>query len=252
MVAGRSDLTLECSFYVPKYRSGGGSNATALVRFHFEQCEMPDDPMPLEKPVRTLRNGVARGDPMNAPRCRAHSKRTGLPCRQPAVRGRPVCRMHGARAGGPKGERNGMWRHGCCENEVRDAKREARAVHHLWRAIVAERWSIIARHKARESAEADVRIDAPADLVAVAEPLEAVRSAAAESRRGTDPVLRLRLIDRLPAPHRPPYYRAQQGRTACTPTGPPPTSPPPCVAARSAQRICSKPTWSACAGSIRA
>ena len=77
-------------------------------------------------PLGTLNNGNRRGDPMTAPRCTAHSKRTGLPCRQPAVRGRPVCRMHGARAGGPKGERNGMWRHGCCDTELRDAKREAR------------------------------------------------------------------------------------------------------------------------------
>jgi hypothetical protein len=31
-----------------------------------------------------------------APRCTARSKRTGLPCRAPAVRGHCVCRMHGA------------------------------------------------------------------------------------------------------------------------------------------------------------
>jgi hypothetical protein len=39
-----------------------------------------------------------------APRCGAHSKRSGLPCRAPAVRGWRVCRMHGA--GG------GAWKHG--------------------------------------------------------------------------------------------------------------------------------------------
>jgi hypothetical protein len=54
---------------------------------------------------------------MSAPRCHARSKRTGLPCRQPAVRGWSVCRMHGARGGAPKGDRNGMWRHGRCSNE---------------------------------------------------------------------------------------------------------------------------------------
>lgn len=47
-----------------------------------------------------------------APRCAAHSKRTGEPCRSPAVRGFKVCRMHGARGGAPAGERNGRWRHG--------------------------------------------------------------------------------------------------------------------------------------------
>jgi FtsX-like permease family len=40
-------------------------------------------------------------DPMQmahaAPRCTATSKRTGKPCRAPAVRGWHVCRMHGAR-----------------------------------------------------------------------------------------------------------------------------------------------------------
>ena len=30
-----------------------------------------------------------------APRCSAKSKRTGMPCRSPAVRGYRVCRMHG-------------------------------------------------------------------------------------------------------------------------------------------------------------
>jgi hypothetical protein len=52
-------------------------------------------------------------DLMNrAPRCRATSKRTGKPCRAPAVKGWKVCRFHGARGGGPSGSRNGNYRHG--------------------------------------------------------------------------------------------------------------------------------------------
>jgi hypothetical protein len=47
-----------------------------------------------------------------APRCTAKSKRSGLRCQAPAVRGKNVCRMHGAFAGAPKGERNGRWKHG--------------------------------------------------------------------------------------------------------------------------------------------
>lgn len=47
-----------------------------------------------------------------APRCSARSKRSGSRCRSPAVRGKAVCRMHGAGAGAPEGERNGRWRHG--------------------------------------------------------------------------------------------------------------------------------------------
>ncbi len=43
----------------------------------------------------------------DAPRCKAKSKRTGKPCRAPAVRSYRVCRMHGARGGAPEGKRNG-------------------------------------------------------------------------------------------------------------------------------------------------
>jgi hypothetical protein len=47
-----------------------------------------------------------------SPRCSATSKRTRNPCQAPAVKGWTVCRFHGARGGGPKGKRNGMYRHG--------------------------------------------------------------------------------------------------------------------------------------------
>ena len=47
-----------------------------------------------------------------APRCAARSKRTGLPCRGPAVRGWRVCRMHGAGGGAPRGQAHGAWKHG--------------------------------------------------------------------------------------------------------------------------------------------
>jgi hypothetical protein len=45
-----------------------------------------------------------------APRCGAKSKRSGLPCQSPAVRGHRVCRMHGARGGAPDGKRKGNFR----------------------------------------------------------------------------------------------------------------------------------------------
>jgi hypothetical protein len=61
-------------------------------------------------------------NPMHAtPRCRARSKRSGLPCRAPAVRGWQVCRMHGARSGAPKGEGNGNYRHGARTKETMQA-----------------------------------------------------------------------------------------------------------------------------------
>lgn len=47
-----------------------------------------------------------------APRCTAKSKRSGVRCKAPAVRGKRVCRMHGARGGAPKGKAHGRYRHG--------------------------------------------------------------------------------------------------------------------------------------------
>lgn len=47
-----------------------------------------------------------------AQRCTAKSKRTGLPCKSPAVRGWTVCRMHGAGGGAKPGETHPNYRHG--------------------------------------------------------------------------------------------------------------------------------------------
>jgi hypothetical protein len=48
----------------------------------------------------------------NAQRCTAKSKRTGLPCRSPAVRGWRVCRMHGAGGGQKAGPAHSQYQHG--------------------------------------------------------------------------------------------------------------------------------------------
>lgn len=58
---------------------------------------------PMEYDTKRLRN---------APRCVARSKRSGQRCRGPAVRGKRVCRTHGAAGGAPAGKRNGNYRHG--------------------------------------------------------------------------------------------------------------------------------------------
>ena len=42
-------------------------------------------------------------DMRQALRCHAKSKRSGIQCRAPAVRGHSICRMHGAGGGAPKG-----------------------------------------------------------------------------------------------------------------------------------------------------
>lgn len=68
----------------------------------------------------------------NATLCQART-RAGGSCRCPAVRGKRRCRMHGGRnPGAPKGERNGMWKHGGETIEAvalrRDAGRLLRAL----------------------------------------------------------------------------------------------------------------------------
>ena len=68
-----------------------------------------------------------------APRCTAKSKRSRQPCRNPAVTGWKVCRMHGARGGAKEGEGNPSWKHGERSREamflrkmINDLGREAR------------------------------------------------------------------------------------------------------------------------------
>jgi hypothetical protein len=63
-----------------------------------------------------------------APRCSVKSKRTGKPCRAPAVRGWSVSRMHGARGGAPEGKRNGNYRHGALTKEAIKAVRYVNAL----------------------------------------------------------------------------------------------------------------------------
>jgi hypothetical protein len=70
-----------------------------------------------------------------APRCHAHSKRTGAACRAPAVRGWKVCRMHGARGGGPIDNRNGNYRTGRYTRETLDAVALIKAVARLVRRL---------------------------------------------------------------------------------------------------------------------
>jgi hypothetical protein len=68
-----------------------------------------------------------------APRCSARSRRTGKPCRAPAVKGWQVCRMHGARGGAPEGKRNGNYRHGARTKETIKAVRDVNALVRLVR-----------------------------------------------------------------------------------------------------------------------
>jgi len=71
-------------------------------------------------------------NPMHlALRCTAKSKRTGLPCKNPAVRGWKVCRMHGARGGANPGKDHPNYRHG-------ERSQEAATVRALVTALLRE------------------------------------------------------------------------------------------------------------------
>jgi hypothetical protein len=73
-----------------------------------------------------------------APRCTATSKRSGLRCEAPAVKGWTVCRCHGARGGAPRGKRNGSFRHGLYTGEAVMARREVRELY-------TAAWEVLAR-----------------------------------------------------------------------------------------------------------
>jgi hypothetical protein len=83
---------------------------------------MTHDPMRQADIERRLANMA------KAPRCGART-RAGHPCRQAAVRGRARCRMHGGAkgSGGPRGDRNGNFKHGLWTRESLETRKAARA-----------------------------------------------------------------------------------------------------------------------------
>ncbi len=60
------------------------------------------------------------------PRCGAHARTTGKPCRCPAMaNGR--CKLHGGKSpGAPRGAKNGNFRHGQRTKEALERRREVR------------------------------------------------------------------------------------------------------------------------------
>jgi hypothetical protein len=68
-------------------------------------------------------------------RCHAKSKRSGLQCRSPAVRGHSVCRMHGAGRGAPRGNRNAL-KHGLYAAEAIETRRMITALLRQARELV--------------------------------------------------------------------------------------------------------------------
>jgi hypothetical protein len=71
-----------------------------------------------------------------APRCTARCKHSKTPCKNAAVKGRTVCRMHGGKAGAPTGERNGAYRNGRYTHEAIAERRRLRVERMSVRAII--------------------------------------------------------------------------------------------------------------------
>ena len=73
-----------------------------------------------------------------APRCKARCRRSKRPCKAPAIRGKPVCRMHGGKGGGPRGKRNGSYTHGRYTIETRERERQGRMEYRALLALLKE------------------------------------------------------------------------------------------------------------------
>ena len=53
------------------------------------------------------------------------------------MRGKPVCRLHGGKGGGPEGERNGAYRMGRYTAEARAERKEERTLIRELRRLIA-------------------------------------------------------------------------------------------------------------------
>jgi hypothetical protein len=94
---------------------------------------MTHDPMRQADIARRLSNLAI------APRCGART-RAGHPCKQAAVKGRARCRMHGGAkgSGGPRGYRNGNFRHGLYTHQAKTLRREMRTKVREIKALIGQ------------------------------------------------------------------------------------------------------------------
>jgi hypothetical protein len=73
-----------------------------------------------------------------APRCAAKSKRSGLQCQAPAMRGKRVCRIHGGKSpGAPCGHLHGRYVHGRQTRDAQNAQKEVRDLIRTARQLAA-------------------------------------------------------------------------------------------------------------------
>lgn len=79
-----------------------------------------------------MKDGINLIDLMHAaPRCTATAKRTGQPCRAPAMGGYKVCYYHGAGGGAPRGTRNGRYKHGALTQEAITMRKMANQIQRM-------------------------------------------------------------------------------------------------------------------------
>lgn len=83
---------------------------------------MKDNPNPMQKAHA-------------APRCTATSKRSGLPCKNPAVKGWSVCRMHGAGGGHGPGKANPAYKHGMRTKEAQEMRKDINELTRMSRVL---------------------------------------------------------------------------------------------------------------------
>jgi len=94
-----------------------------------------------------------------ARRCGAKT-RSGRPCRSPAVGGRARCRMHGGApgSGGPRGERNGAYKHGRYTQATKELRKMVRQmVRQMTRDAEMKLASALSAHRVKKKRSAQRR-----------------------------------------------------------------------------------------------
>lgn len=87
-----------------------------------------------------------------AKQCLVKSKRTGLPCNNPAAFGTKACRIHGAHRArtGLSGTNHPNYQHGNCTNKARSEYRAARIRLLELESLMVERGLIVSKPKGYE------------------------------------------------------------------------------------------------------
>ena len=135
-----------------------------------------------------LKHGNPPGDPSQAPRCGARTRKD-QPCRAPAVRGKRRCRMHGGRSTGPRTpagrERStrARWTHGRYSAERQREFQQLKAEYAAFNAGQAAYWAwLFAAAKALLRAEAKAARNARQRRTRRAERLRQVEWATRQAR----------------------------------------------------------------------